>query len=226
MAEPVLGAALGPLPKGRHSLTRQQVADAQRVRLAVAMADAMAERGYVGTPVAAVLERAGVSRETFYQLYRDKLACFLDALDLVGAVLLGELATAVDGPGERLERAERAIENYLATIARHPAFARLYLVEVHAAGPEAVRRRAQLQAAVVDGLARMLGARSKAARFACQMYVAGVATMVTAPMATGDLAAVTDLRRPLVDHLRRLVGDGLIGRASSGVDRTGPGPAR
>ena len=70
----MVDVALAPLPKGRHSLTRAQVEQAQRIRLAVAMADAMAERGYVGTPVAAVLERAGVSRETFYRLYDDKLA--------------------------------------------------------------------------------------------------------------------------------------------------------
>jgi len=87
---------LGRLPKGRHSLTRQEVADAQRLRLAIGKADAMREKGYVGTPVAEILKRAGVSRETFYQLYEDKLACFLDALDLIGAVLIGQLATAFD----------------------------------------------------------------------------------------------------------------------------------
>ena len=48
------------LPRGRHSLSREEVAADQRLRLAVAMADAMAELGYVGTPVASVLERAGV----------------------------------------------------------------------------------------------------------------------------------------------------------------------
>lgn len=207
--------ALTPLPKGRHSLTRAQVADAQRLRLSVAMADAMAERGYVGTPVAAVLERAGVSRETFYQLYDDKLACFLDALDLAGAVLATQLAATASGPGGRLERAERAVQRYLASIAEHPSFARLYVVEVHAAGPVAMQRRAELQALVVDALAALLGARTASARFACQAYVAAIASLVTVPLATGDLAAVAALRRPLVDHLRALVEHGPIGRRLS-----------
>jgi len=197
--------SLAPLPKGRHSLTRQQVTDAQRLRLAIGMADAMCESGYVGTPVAAILKRAGVSRETFYQLYDDKLACFLDALDLVGALLIDRLAAALAGPGEPLELAERAVVQYLATIAENPAFARLYLVEVHAAGPAAMKRRAELQSFLVDGLAGLLGARTKAARFACQAYVAAIASLVTLPMATGDLQAVAALRRPLVEHLRALV---------------------
>jgi AcrR family transcriptional regulator len=192
----------GPLPKGRHSLTRQQVADDQRLRLAVALADAMTERGYVGTPVAAILDRARVSRETFYQLYDDKLACFLDALDLAAAVLVSDLAGSSAGPGEPVERAERAVGHYLAAITEHPAFARLFLVEVHAAGPEAMRRRADLQARVVDALADLLGARTKAARFACQLYVAGISALVTVPLATGDLDAVRALRRPLVEQLR------------------------
>ena len=200
---------LAPLPKGRHSLTREQVADAQRLRLAVAMADAMVEGGYVGTPVAAILKRAGVSRETFYQLYDDKLACFLDALDLAGEVLVTQLAGTAGGTGDPLTRAERAIEQYLATIVEHAAFARLFLVEVHAAGPVAMRRRADLQARVVDALADLVGARTQAARFACQAFVAAIASLVTLPIATGDLDAVAALRRPLVELLRtQLVNQG------------------
>jgi AcrR family transcriptional regulator len=207
----VVDTALAPLPKGRHSLSREQVAQAQRVRLAVAMADAMAERGYVGTPVAAVLERAGVSRETFYQLYDDKLACFLDALEFVGEVLVAELATALGGPGDPLDRAVHAVDRYLDTIVEHPAFARLFLVEVHAAGPEAIARRAALQARLVGGLVDTFGARTQQARFACRAFVAAVASLVTLPVATGDRDAVRALRRPLREHLRVLAEAGALG---------------
>lgn len=207
----MVDAALAPLPKGRHSLSREQVARAQRIRLVVAMADAMAERGYVGTPVAAVLERAGVSRETFYQLYDDKLACFLDALDFVGEVLVAELATAVGGAGDPLDRARRAVDRYLDTIVEHPAFARLFLVEVHAAGPDAMARRAALQARLVDALAGLFGARTQRTRFACQAFVAAVASLVTLPIVTGDHDAVRALRRPLREHLRTLADAGALG---------------
>lgn len=209
-----MAEALAPLPRGRHSLTREQVAEAQRLRLAVAMAEAMVDEGYVGTPVAAILRGAGVSRQTFYELYDDKLACFLDALDLVSAVLVGELAAVVDA-GEHesaspLERAERAVDRYLDTLMQHPAFARLYVVEVHAAGPEALRRRADLQARITDALAELLGAASDGARFACQVVVAATSALVTVPLVQGDMEAIADLRKPLVAHLRALADGGLL----------------
>ncbi len=196
--------SLTPLPKGRHRLSRQQVQDAQRIRLAVAMAEEMAESGYVGTPVAAVLKRSGVSRQTFYELYADKHACFLDALDLVGAVLLADLRLALPA-GDALARAHAAVDAYLDALGRHRAFARLYLVEVHAAGEEAMARRAALQDQVVDGLADVLGATSPEARFACRAYVAAVASLVTLPVATGDRAGLDDLRAPLLGLLADLV---------------------
>lgn len=217
--------ALSRLPKGRHTLSRAEVADAQRLRLAVAMADAMAERGYVGTPVAAVLQRAGVSRETFYQLYDDKLACFLDALDLAGAVLTTQLADTVSAPGAALDRAERAVERYLGSIIEHPAFARLFIVEVQAAGPIAMQRRAALQGQVVDALAALFDIRTEEGRFACQAFVAAIASLVTVPLATGDLAAVGQLEQPFVAHLRALVRTGLLGsRPGSAGELLGRSP--
>lgn len=199
--------ALGPLPRGPHNLTRTAVESSQRLRLAVAMADAIAERGYANTPVAAVLERAGVSRQTFYALYDNKLDCFLDTLDFVGEVLVGQLRatlssttppTADDSPTNRIAR---AIDRYLDTIATNPEFARLYVIEVHAAGPRALIRRAELQGRIVDGLAAVTGARSAAQRFACEMFVAAVSALVTLPIATGDVEALRALRSPLIDQL-------------------------
>src|SRR5690606_24717644 len=128
-------------------------------------------------------------------------------LDFVGAVLLAELGGAVDGgagSGAPVDRAARAVEAYLDAIVEHRAFARLFLVEVHAAGPEAMARRAALQARVVDGLAALLGARSAEARFASQAFVAAVASLVALPLVTADDAAIESLRDPLVAHLRTL----------------------
>lgn len=204
-------AALGPLPRGRHHLSRDQVEESQRLRLAVAMADVLAERGYARTPVAAVLDRAGVSRQTFYQLYDDKLGCFLDALDLVGAVLVGRLSDAVaEDPSAvpPVERAVAAVEQYLETIIEHPTFARLYIVEVHAAGPGALLRRASLQNQVVDALASLLGASGARGRFTCEAYVAAISALVTLPIVTGDAEALRALRDPLADQLRGLAATG------------------
>lgn len=199
---------MGPLPKGRHHLTRDEVEQTQRLRLAVAMADALAERGYAKTPVAAVLERAGVSRQTFYELYDDKLDCFLDALDLVGEVLVSQLGLAVSSAGDPVERAIAAVDRYLDTIIEHPTFARLYIVEVHAAGPGALLRRAALQGRVVDGLASLLGATDERQRFACEAFVAAISALVTLPIVTADFDALRALRDPLAEQVRTLAAIG------------------
>jgi AcrR family transcriptional regulator len=198
------------LPRGRHGLTREQVEIDQRLRIFMGMAEAMWSKGYVGTPVADIIKRAGVSRETFYQLYPDKLASFLAAFDLVGEVLLERLGTSLAEPGEPIERFERAVDAYLDTLASEPGYARLFLVEVHAAGPEAMARRAVIQRRIVDALVDLLDVRSDSGRFTCQMLVAAVSAMVTGPLVAGDLHALRALAPPLLDHVRRLDAAGMF----------------
>lgn len=198
------------LPRGRHGLSREEVETDQRLRIFIGMAEAMGEAGYVGTPVAEIIRRAGVSRETFYQLYDDKLDAFLAAFDLVGEVLLGRLADSLDGSDDRLTRVERAIAAYLDTLANEPGYARLFLVEVHAAGPEAMARRTAIQQRIVDALADLLDTSTEAARFTCQVLVAAVGAMVAGPLATGDSAGLRALGPPFVEHLRRLDSAGLF----------------
>jgi AcrR family transcriptional regulator len=210
----VADAAVAQLPRGRHGLTREQVETDQRLRIVVGMAEAMRAKGYVGTPVADIIKRAAVSRETFYQLYRDKLASFLAAFDLVGEILLDRLATALDGPGEPIDRLERAVDTYLDSLASEPGFARLFLVEVHAAGPEAMARRTVIQGRIVDALVELLDARSAAGRVTCQMLVAAVSAMVTGPLVADDLDGLRALGPPIVDHVRRLQAAGMLSSSS------------
>ena len=193
-----------PLPRGRHHLDRDAVTASQRARMLRAMADAMAERGYVGTPVAEIIRRAGVSRETFYQQFGSKQDCFVAALDDV-LTRLAALLREVPDEGAPLARFDRLLTAYLGALAREPATARLFLIEIYAAGPEVMQRRMQLQQQFVDGLVEIFGVRDARGRFACQALVAAVITMVTTRVAAGDLAGLRRLRAPLVD----LVGQAL-----------------
>ena len=130
----------GRLPSGRHGLTPEAVAAAQRERLVRSMAEVVAQRGYAATSVAHVLEHAGVSRRTFYEQFPDKAACFMAALEVSVAVLHHEVSTAYETPGTWARRAARGIVALLRTVAEHPAYARTCIVEVLAAGPEALER--------------------------------------------------------------------------------------
>jgi AcrR family transcriptional regulator len=195
------------LPRGRHNLSREEVEQSQRSRMLLALASAMTEKGYVGTSVADVLKRAGVSRETFYQQFSSKLDCFMSAFDVAGEMLFGQLdqaANATEGAGTPLERFDHALEAYLDLLAEQPAFARVFLVEVYAAGPDALARRTALQDRIVDRTAELLGARTDEDRFACQMLVAATSSMITGPVIAQDGDALRGLRPKIVDFVRRL----------------------
>ena len=53
---------------GNHGLTPEQVAESQRARILTAMRELVATHGYHDVPVASVIQHAGVSRKTFYEL--------------------------------------------------------------------------------------------------------------------------------------------------------------
>jgi AcrR family transcriptional regulator len=197
-------APLEQLPRGRHHLSREEVEQSQRNRMLLALAMAMSEKGYVGTSVADVLQRAGVSRETFYQRFSSKLDCFMSAFDAAGEMLLGRLEQgAREAEGTPLERFDRALSAYLDVLADQPAFARVFLVEVYAAGPDALARRMALQERIVERMAHLLGADSDEARFACQVLVAAVSSLVTGPLVAQDIEALRGLRAKIVTLVRR-----------------------
>ncbi|MFI6368611.1 TetR/AcrR family transcriptional regulator [Nocardia sp. NPDC050630] len=197
------------LPRGRHGLPREEVIASQRERILSAMAEAMVENGYVGTSVAAILKRAGVSRETFYEQFRSKQDCFEAAYERAVDLLISNISNAISGDARDSanpadpDRMGRILEAYFDVLIAEPAYARLYLVEVYAVGSKAVARRAQLQESFVAMIADVLDARTDQQRFACQTLAAAVSAMVTARIAVDDLPGLRSLREPLIDLVRR-----------------------
>jgi len=188
----------GSLPGGRHRLSREQVVASQRFRMLSAMADAMLEKGYAGTPVAEIIRRAGVSRETFYQQFHSKQDCFIQALDAAAEVLSGLLGSPTAPGRAPQERFRGLLRTYLHTLADRPALARLFLVEAHAAGPEAMERRREVQSRFADSVAEVFGVSSGPQRFACEALVAATAQLVTARLVAEDLEGLRALEDPLV----------------------------
>lgn len=172
----------------------------------LAIAVAMTDKGYVGTTVADVLKGAGVSRETFYQQFSSKLDCFMSAFDSAGELLLARLDEAAGGAdGTPSERFASGLSAYIDVLAEQPALARVFLVEVYAAGPEALARRAALQTRIIDRVAYLASARTPEDRFGCQLLVAGVSSLVTAPVVAGDVRKLRRLRDQVIDIAPRLV---------------------
>ena len=135
------------LPRGPHRLAREEVLASQRARMLEAMAHAVAAKGYAATTVADVVGGAGVSRKTFYEHFQDKEDCFLAAFDVGVGVLVNAVERAtLEATGEWRNHIRAGVRAYLTTLAAVPAFARTFLIEVLAAGPRALERRAEVHA--------------------------------------------------------------------------------
>ncbi|MBA3263545.1 MAG: TetR/AcrR family transcriptional regulator [Thermoleophilaceae bacterium] len=133
------------LPRGTHGLDRDVVEASQRARLLEAVGRAVAERGYAAATIDDVVRRAGVSKKTFYEHFADKEECFLAAYEAAGEQLLERVREAHANQDDWLERTRAQISAYLRWLAAEPALARVFLIEVAAAGPQALERRERLR---------------------------------------------------------------------------------
>src|ERR1700749_2925691 len=80
------------LPRGRGSLSRDEGGKAHRDRLLRAITAAVPELGYPNVRIADVVDRARMSRQSFYEQFPDKEACFLAAHERGLALILQRLA--------------------------------------------------------------------------------------------------------------------------------------
>lgn len=96
------------LPSGHHGLSRDYVREHQRRRILDAV-DAIAARdGYDSCTVAAIIERAGLSRKTFYEHFNDRADAFLAATGSSRqAVVIPTGIPALDEAGYRIVRGPR-----------------------------------------------------------------------------------------------------------------------
>jgi AcrR family transcriptional regulator len=172
-----------------------------------AMAEATADKSYARVTVADVISRAGVSRETFYEHFSDKDACFLAALDEGARTLLEILGSAIAHAGEDpSERLEEMLKAYLNTLAAEPAFARAFLIDAYGAGPVATERRLELQQQFIELVAEIF--RGSADHFACEAFVAAISSMVTSRVGRGRTEELPALREPLTGLAERMLGIG------------------
>jgi len=135
----------GKFPSGVRRLPADLVSAVQRERLIAAMLRAAAELGYRATNVQDVIERAGVSRPTFYEHFANKEDCFLASFDATAARLRERIATASEKGGDNWRNRLRfGLETLLNFTATEPEAARALIVEARAASAEAVMRRDNL----------------------------------------------------------------------------------
>ncbi|HEU4943788.1 MAG TPA: TetR/AcrR family transcriptional regulator [Solirubrobacterales bacterium] len=143
-AAELLSGGEGQFPSGIRSLPADLVSAVQRERLLAAMLRATAELGYREVSVQEVLDRAGVSRPTFYEHFENKEDCFLAAFDSAATRLRERLErAALDGENWR-ERLRLSLEELLRFVSEDPDAAMSLVVDGRAACPDALTRRDEL----------------------------------------------------------------------------------
>jgi AcrR family transcriptional regulator len=174
------------LPRGRHGLSPEFVAQNQRQRLIAGVTGALFQVGYEKTTVSLIGERASVSKSDFYKHFESKDDCFCAAYDEAIEQVRREVVQACSAArksGWSL-RARDGIAALLGLFAADPALASIALVEGLRAGrgvyiryqaavdsfvpyfregappgPDGRSVPAAIDEAVVGGMASLLGRR-------------------------------------------------------------------
>jgi AcrR family transcriptional regulator len=94
-----------------------------------------ATQGYESTTVGDILGEAGVGRETFYELFDDKLDCMLAAHKILVDALEEQVRAAYSEQGPWPQRVRTALAVTLEWFAADPQAARFTLVELSTVGP-------------------------------------------------------------------------------------------
>lgn len=112
------------LPRGSNCLDPQVVQLSQRGRLIEAVAYCIHQKGYAATTVKDLIERAGISKATFYQIFKDKEDCYLHSFVRISSAHIKSLNEAYSDPKLSVqEKLERSIMAYLEHLMQNTVYA-------------------------------------------------------------------------------------------------------
>jgi AcrR family transcriptional regulator len=165
------------------------VSSPKRQRILEAMLEVVGSEGYDGASVRIVLEKADLYRQAFYDEFADKEDCYLQALAF-GVARLEAIAAAGAVRGEGWRGQLRAgLEAVLESFETTPWMGRAVIVEVHAAGPEALAIRSKAMKRLTEFIDSAREAASVAEApppIAAEGIVAGMHAVVHAKLAAGE----------------------------------------
>jgi AcrR family transcriptional regulator len=162
-----------------------------------------------------IVSTAQVSRNAFYELFADKQDCFLACCDAAAIVALADLDQQASQPTWRLAL-DKGMTVYLAWWLAHPEYAKAYLIELPAAGPQAAAQRERSYAEyrhTLDLLARRARVEEPdlppLAPLATRLVVIGITEVVAEQVRAGAIDSVMSLHGDLLGFAELM----LAGRA-------------
>ena len=139
------------LPRGRHGLSPEYVAQNQRQRLIAGLIEVLHDVGYQRTTVSLIGQRASVSKSDFYKHFESKDDCFFAAYDAAIERVKEQIAVGCEREREWPARMREGFAELLRLLAADPALASIVLVEGLRAGRGVYDRyQAALEGFVVD----------------------------------------------------------------------------
>lgn len=166
-----------------------------------ATAEVACEHGASNVTVAQVVQRAGVSRRTFYDIFTDTEHCLVAAVEESQARAARRVLGAYDPSAGWLERIRSSLTALLAFLDEEPAMGRLLIVESLAAGPNALRRRQEMLAPLIATIDEGRSQARKAAErppLTAEGVIGGVLGVLHARLSEVDPGRLTDLAGSLM----------------------------
>ncbi len=200
---PTSNAIAERLPRGPHNLSRSEVESHQRERILAAMVASAGTKGYASTTIADITRLACVSRDTFYEQFANKEACFLAAYDGLARELLNVMVEVGTIQANYVEGLRGGVHAYLEFLSARPEAARVVTVEVTSAGAPALERHEH----TLRSSARLFQAIARRARVE-RPELPAVPNVVSRAIPVAIIDLITwYVRAGRVEHLRELESD-------------------
>lgn len=175
--------------------TLRLVSSPKRQRILEGMLEVVGSTGYDAASVRMVLDSTGLYRQAFYDEFADKDACYLEALRFAAARLEAIAIEAAAAEREWRAQLRAGLRAVLSTLEEDPTAGRALIVEVHAAGAEALTIRGEAMkrlTAFIDS-ARDVASGEAPPPIAAEGIVAGMHAVVHAKLAAGEEDGYRDL---------------------------------
>jgi AcrR family transcriptional regulator len=165
------------------------VGSSKRQRILEGMLEVVGTSGYDVASVRMVLGRTGLYRQAFYDEFPDKESCYREAFDFGVAQLEGIAVSAAVAEQSWQGKLRAGLGALLGALDADPAIGRALVVEVHAAGPEALQNRAEAMKRItdfIDSARHESAGQESPPPIAAEGIVAGMHAVVHAKLAAGD----------------------------------------
>jgi AcrR family transcriptional regulator len=181
----------------------ESVVDVSRRRLLDAMAEIVGDRGYESATVTAICARAGLSRQTFYQRFESREACFIALLDQAYGQGEALVAQAFKSSATWRDGLREAFAAILCLFESRPGLARVWMIESITAGPWALAHRERRILQLTESIVEYWTTRPAAPR---RLEPLIASTVMAAVVAAIQRQILTVPGEPLIDLLGPLMG--------------------